>query len=133
MDINFADPNEIPLPPEEIRFRKINATPSPDGKQVKVHLEIDPFLKGPNVDISILDEQGDELSSVSIIEMLERKMDMVLHIHTPQSKSKYTVQTTLYYSEIRDESDQEFEFSPLIRTIVDTSNFTFMSNMVDYS
>jgi hypothetical protein len=126
MDVFFTDSTEIPLPPEEVRIRKLKVIPRSDGKQVTVYLETDPFQKRPNADISISNEQGEEISNISIIEIMDRKMDMNMHIRSPQPGTRYSVLATLYYSEIRNESNQEYELSPYNQTIVDTSVITFM-------
>jgi hypothetical protein len=97
MDIFFADPSEVPLPPNEVRIRALNVEPWPDGKRLRVYLEVDPFQKRPNADLTLLDQDGRELSSVSIIESMTRKMELVMHLRgaTPGS---CTLQALLYYA-----------------------------------
>jgi hypothetical protein len=52
MDIFFADPSEVPLPPNEVRIRELNVEPWPDGNRLRVYLEVDPFQKRPNADLT---------------------------------------------------------------------------------
>ena len=53
MDMFFADPNDPPLPPEEVRLRELRAEPWPDVLRVKVFLELTPFQKRPSAEGSI--------------------------------------------------------------------------------
>ena len=45
MDIFFQDPTDIPLPPEEVRIRELTAEPWPDGRRVRVYVELTPGFK----------------------------------------------------------------------------------------
>ncbi|MEN8172069.1 MAG: hypothetical protein ABFS03_04235, partial [Chloroflexota bacterium] len=60
MDIFFTDPNDIPLPPDEVHIRKLSAEPWPDKKRVHVNLEISPFQKRPSGEIILTDSDGEE-------------------------------------------------------------------------
>ena len=44
MDIFFADPDDIPLPPEEVKIRQLEARPYPEGQRVAVRFEITPMV-----------------------------------------------------------------------------------------
>jgi hypothetical protein len=97
MDIFFADPSEVPLPPGEVRIRALNVEPWPDGKRLRVYLEVDPFQKRPNADLTLIDQDGRELSSVSIIESMTRKMELVMHLRG-EAPGACTLQALLYYA-----------------------------------
>ncbi len=110
MDIFFADPTEVPLPPDEVRIRVLNAEPWPDGRRVRVYLEVDPFQVRLNADLVIVDDHGREVAHANIIESLERKIEVTLHLRpvlgsgaagneAPQS-ARYTVHAQLYYVDI---------------------------------
>jgi hypothetical protein len=43
MDIFFHDPTDIPLPPAEVRIRQFKGEPWPDGRRVKLTLELTLF------------------------------------------------------------------------------------------
>jgi hypothetical protein len=58
---------------------------------------VDPFQKRPNADLTLLDQDGRELSSVSIIESMTRKMELVMHLRAAALGS-CTLQATLYYT-----------------------------------
>jgi hypothetical protein len=103
MDIFFADPSEVPLPPAEVRIRALSVEPWPDGKRLRVTLEVDPFQKRPNADLTVFDNQGRELSSAYIIESMTRKMELVMHLRLPVSGS-CTLQAVLYFASLPDPS-----------------------------
>jgi hypothetical protein len=98
MDIFFRDPSEIPLPPEEVRIRALQADPYPDGQRVRIHLEVDPFQRRPNADVRITNEQGYELANASIIESMVRKMEFTMHLRPPNPTGACKVGVTLFYS-----------------------------------
>jgi hypothetical protein len=97
MDIFFTDPTEVPLPPSEVRIRELRADLLPDGARLRVYLEVDPFQKRPNADLTLLDRDGQELSSVSIIESMTRKMELVMHLRGAAA-GPCTLQALLYYA-----------------------------------
>ena len=74
MDIFFSDPDEIPLPPDEIRFRNIQVYPIDDSNKIKIYIEIDPFRKKPNIDLVVFNNRREIATSVNIIESIQRKM-----------------------------------------------------------
>jgi hypothetical protein len=89
MDIFFADPSEVPLPPEEVRIRKLKADPSPDGKRVRVYLEVDPFQKRPSAELNLFDSSGRQIASVDIIETMNRKIDLNVHLRGAVETGEY--------------------------------------------
>ena len=97
MDIFFADPSEIPLPPQEVRIRELKATPL-DERRVRVYLEVDPFQKRPNAELVILDGQERQLASASIIESMHRKMEIVMHLRGAQPGGACTLKANLFFA-----------------------------------
>ena len=127
MDIFFADPSEVPLPPNEVRIRELNVDPWPDGKRLRVYLEVDPFQRRPNADLTLLDQDGQELSSVSIIESMTRKMELVMHLRSAASGS-CTLQASLYYATLPESTEPGGDPHPepkLDRQVVDTRQVSF--------
>jgi hypothetical protein len=99
VDIFFQDPSEIPLPPDEVRIRVLRAEPLPDGRRVRIYLEVDPFQKRPSAEVDISDSQGMLVSSTSVIESMARKMEFVMHLRQAQPGGTYTVSAVLFYSD----------------------------------
>ena len=98
MDIFFQDPSEIPLPPEEVRILEMRADPYPDGRRVRIYLEVTPFQKRPNAEIAILDPGGEEVAQVSVIETMSRKLEFTMHLRGPQPGGAYTLAARLFYT-----------------------------------
>ena len=40
MDIFFEDPDDVPVPPQEVEIRELKAQPYPDGRRVSIHYHI---------------------------------------------------------------------------------------------
>ena len=151
MDIFFADPNEVPLPRDEVRIRELTADPWPDGRRVRVYLEVDPFQARPNADLVILDSRGRQVAHANIIESIDRKIEVTLHLRgdTESGISRsnpYTVHAQLYYSDIEvddeanasgalestppqappaDPTGEPAEVDPLERQVVDQAQTSF--------
>jgi hypothetical protein len=97
MEIYFHDPEDIPLPREEVRIRKFNAAPYPDGRRVKVTLELTPFQERPDAELLILNPEGITVSSASIIETIDPKMEMTLHLEGESGPGTYVISAVLQY------------------------------------
>jgi len=107
MDIFFADPNEVPLPPNEVRIQSLRAEPWPDGKRVRVSLEVDPFQKRPSAEIEIINPEGRTVAAVTIIESMDRKMEFNMHLREKESGGTYQLSVILYYSESEETEGDE--------------------------
>lgn len=118
MDIFFQDPDEIPLPPEEVRIRELYAEPWSDGHRVHVFLELDPFQRRPNAELFIFNGQGEEVAQTNIVEAFTRKMELNMHLHESNPVGKYTLKTLLYYN-------HEPEGEDPAQMVVDQRQFEF--------
>jgi hypothetical protein len=105
MDIFFQDPEDIPLPPEEVRIREFHANAWPDGRRVRVYLELTAFQKRPSGEISILDEHGEEVANIAIIETIDPRMEFTLHMRTQNPMGEYTALTSIFYTEMELEEE----------------------------
>lgn len=103
MDIFFQDPSDIPLPPSEVRIKDLRAEPWPDNRRLRVYLEITPFQARPSGEIILLDADGEEISSISIIETIDPKMEFTLHIRGEETIGEYSLKATVFYLEEIDE------------------------------
>jgi len=95
MDINFHDPSDIPLPPEEVHIRELRVEPLP----VRIFIEITPFQQKPNLEIKILTKSGREAASLSIIEAIDYKMQFTVHLKDANPSEDYTTTLEVYYFE----------------------------------
>ena len=125
MDIFFNDPDEIPLPPEEVRIRKLTAEPWPGDKLIHVYIEVDPFQKRPNADLFIRNESGEIAASASIIESMHRKIELTMHLPDSSPGEGYTLDAKLYFAEIIEGNDSNQETKPINKQVVDRSEIQF--------
>lgn len=103
----FPDLEEINanrLPPEEVRILELSADPYPDGKRVRVNVELTPFQVRPHLDMVILDPSGAESASASIIEPMSWKQEFTSHLRTEPQAGAYKLIMRLFYPP-RDEED----------------------------
>ncbi len=80
MEFFFNDPNIERLPPEKTRLLDLRADPNPDGKRIRVALELTPFLKRPYIELILADPAGREITSASIVEPNGWKLELTLHL-----------------------------------------------------
>ena len=111
MDINFHDPSDIPLPPEEVRIRELRVELVTDQRRVRIFIEITPFQQKPNLEIKIFTESGREAASLSIIEAIDYKMQFTVHLKDDSPSGEYIAALDVYYFE-QEQSIQDTELKP---------------------
>jgi hypothetical protein len=127
MDIFFQDPNEVRLPPEEVRLNHVQAEPLLDGTRVKVFLELTPFIKRPNIEIIITNASGKEVAHTAILEIMQRKIELTMHLREAEPGSEYTIDSTIYYQSLPEPGDAPAMDIPLPDPmIVDRQKKTFI-------
>ncbi|MBL7164083.1 MAG: hypothetical protein ISS57_15915 [Anaerolineales bacterium] len=125
MDIFFTDPSDVPLPPDEVRIRQFKAEPWPDGRRVKIYLEVTPFQKYPSGEVVITDISGQPVATASIIETIAPKMEINMHLRTPEPSGEFSASVVLFYlQEFEEEQDGEI-IAPPERMIVDEAQTSF--------
>jgi len=99
------------LPPEKVRFRELRVEAWPEGDKIRVHLQITPFTKPPDLEAILFDSSGNELSSVNVIENIDFNLVFTMHIRYPSTDHKYTLTGKISYEDIGvvDESTTSFE------------------------
>jgi hypothetical protein len=126
MNIFLHDPGEIRLPPEEVRLTQVRATPQPNVTQVKVHLELTPFMKRPNIEVSIATKAGREVGHTSILETMLHVVEFTIHLRQVQPGDELSMQTTVYYQKLPEPSDTPLEI-PLPDPLIVDHNTTIFS------
>ena len=111
MDLFLQDPNEIPLPPDEVRIRELRIDPFPDNRRIRISLHITPFQTRPNIEILITNENEEESGSLTIIESIDPKMEFTVHLKDDKPNGKYTLSSQIYYYE--DDQNTEVKASQL--------------------
>jgi hypothetical protein len=101
MEFFFNDPNIVRYPPAEIHLLDMRANPAPDGKRLRVALDLTPFQQRPIIELDLTDSSGNKVASASIIEPVGWKLELTLHIRkTDPTYGKYTLSASLSYPEL---------------------------------
>ena len=106
----FDSTEEVPLPPEEVRINSLSAEPYPDGQRIRVTIEMTPFQKRPWLALAVKDSHGDEVTSADIIEPLNYRIELTLHLRTSEPSGRYNLSARLYYPEQADNDQKEVAF-----------------------
>jgi hypothetical protein len=126
MDINFTDLSEVPLPPKDVRIRSFGVEPYPDGKRLRLALELTPFLKPPSSEIFITDMLGDQAATANIIEIIDPKVELTMHLRNPDPRGTFTARVTIFYTESLDDiTEGDQIIAPPARQIVDEMEIQF--------
>ncbi len=86
--------------PEDVRFIELRAEPWPEGGKIRVHARIAPFLQPPDLEAALVNSDGDEISSVTIIENIDFNLVFTMHVRHPSSDGKYTLIGRIIYEDI---------------------------------
>ncbi|MBI3159227.1 MAG: hypothetical protein HYZ26_06480 [Chloroflexi bacterium] len=100
MDIFFADPDAVPLPPEEMEILMLEIAPYPEGKRVGLRFQITPFQKRPNIEVTLFNPAGRIVSQLSVVEAMEARMDFTMHIRESQPQGEYRARMRLFYADL---------------------------------
>lgn len=92
MEFFLLDPQVARLPSEETRILDLRAEPYPDGKRVRVNLELTPFLHRPEIELTLTDPTGQTCTSASVIETAGQKLELTLRIRTLSGAKGHTSQ-----------------------------------------
>jgi hypothetical protein len=126
MSMFFQDPNEVKLPPEEVRLKSVQVVPTNSTGRVKVLIELTPFQKRPNVEVSINAPSGKEAAHAVILDTLLPKLEVNMHIREFEQGLEYRVETRVYYQRLPEATTQPVEL-PLPEPMqVDQQVISFM-------
>jgi hypothetical protein len=129
--IFLHDPHEIRLPPEEVRLTKVEVKPKPNGRQVKIHLELTPFMKRPSIAVSITSSSGNEVSHTSILETMLHDLEFTMHLRQAEVGEELTVKTAVYYQKLPEPSETPMDIPLPDPMIVDQNTTIFKLTQVD--
>lgn len=126
MDIFFQDPDEVRLPPEQVRILECRITPLPEGRRVKIFLELTPFMKRPNIEMTITNSSGKILAHSSILEIMLRKLEFIMHLSDSEPGSDNKLEALVYYQKLPEPSDTQMDLPLPDPMIVDQHSKFFM-------
>jgi len=101
MEFFVNDPNIARLPPTSTRLLDLRAEASPDGKRLRVALDLTPFQQRPYIELSLTDSAGNEVASASIVEPVGWKLELTLHARkTGATAETYNLTASLSYPDL---------------------------------
>ena len=136
MDIFFNDPNDAPVPPEDVRIRKLEAQFWPDGKRVAVRFSVTPFLKRPNIELKLLTNNEEELAELNVVEALDTEMEFTMHPRNQSADGEYKLKMRVFYSDLDsiDGTDkQEDSAGEILEEVAFTSDISEITLTLDSS
>ena len=92
--------DENALSPENVRILDLHVEPWPDGKRVRVHMTLTPFQQPPDLEISILNDQKQEVSHVTVVENIDDKLVLTIHLRVPEPHGDYVLKAIVHYNEL---------------------------------
>lgn len=116
MDFFFPELSDnggnIPVPPEEMRFLELRAEPVHDDGplRMRVYIEVTPFRQRPHIDLVLSGADGAEIASANIVEPMQRKNVITMHLRGEQKSGQFTLRARLYYPEGPQADTAEFAF-----------------------
>lgn len=97
---NPIHPPQDGVNPSDVRLSELRVEPWLEGDKVRVHVQITPFLKPPDLEATLLDSKGIEITSVNIIENVDFSLVFTMHIRYPSADGKYTLIGKVSYEDI---------------------------------
>jgi hypothetical protein len=111
MDLHFVEPDQAPVPPEQVRVLALHATPLADGRRVKVAVALTPFLERPDVELRILDPHAQTLAEADVIECVDHDFEVTLHLRVlPRAGATCRLQAVVRYPDRGLEASSGVEF-----------------------
>jgi hypothetical protein len=87
MEAFFPDLDTERFPPETVRLLELTAELLPDGRRIQTHLSLTPFIKPPLIELVLTDPEGETCGGASVVEPASWKLDLILHLRTPELKA----------------------------------------------
>lgn len=94
---SFFDADQIAPADGEVEIVDLSAEPFGDHRRVKVNFRLSFFQEPPNAALSLFDAEGEEITSVDVVNIFHPVNEVVLHI--PKSRArlgKFRLELTLF-------------------------------------
>jgi len=116
MELPIVDPDQVPLPPEDVRIRTVNIEPYPDGRRLRLEIELSPFQAPPDLELWVENVEGERIAHTNIIGATTPQMSLTLHLRGPRIVGIHTLWLLLDYEEEGEIERRPFEFEILEAT-----------------
>ena len=94
---NFFQADQITPADRDLEILDFSVEPYPDHRRVKVIFRLSYFQTPPNAALTLQNEEGEELASVEVINIIETENEFTLHIPASHAElGKYQVKLTLF-------------------------------------
>ncbi|MFN2146820.1 MAG: hypothetical protein ACK2T2_00395 [Anaerolineales bacterium] len=111
MFIQIEEPSEIPVPPEEVRFRQLAVDPYPDGGRVRFTFDITPFQSGPNLEVEVYDQDEREVAALVVVGAHTNELSLTAHLRPRDPNGEYDMRARLSYEELGQVDELEYHFT----------------------
>ena len=105
--------SEDAVPPSDVRINELHIEKWPDRQRIRVHIDITPFQKRPDLEATIFDADGNEIANTLIIETLENRLVFTMHLRPDALDKELILKVVLSYRDLG---------------IVDEKNLSFMTH-----
>lgn len=85
---------------EDVRIEAMRIEVSPEGRRVAVDVMVTPFIERPTIELTLLNGEGAKAGLLTIIETLDRTIQVVMHLRDSETFNPYTLQAVLYYTSV---------------------------------
>jgi hypothetical protein len=80
MEFYLTEPETERLPPADTRLLVLRAAPYPDGRRLRIALDLTPFEQKPTLELTLKNSAEQVVAETSIIEVVSWGIEITLHI-----------------------------------------------------
>lgn len=125
-DENFFQSDQVTPLNGEVKILDFTAQPYQDQSRVKIRFRLSSFQRPPNAAITLWDEEGEEVTSVDVVNIFQPDNEITLHIPRSQrGKKEYQVELKVFDLSERPAQDDEKGEIKLTTKNMASSRITF--------
>jgi len=113
MELPIVNPDQVPLPSEEVRIRSVEVEPYPDRRRLRIEIELTLFQKPPNLEVWVENAQGERIAHTNIIGAMTSQMTLTMHLRGENIVGVHTLLLLLSYEEEGEIERRPFKFEIL--------------------